>query len=420
MAMTISQKILAKACSEKKVQVDEIISAEVDKAMSHENAALVSKIFKSIGVKKVWDNERIIMLFDHRVPANTIKTANAHKIVREFVKQHDIKHFYDLRAGVCHQIMPEFGHVLPGELIAGTDSHTTTYGAFGAFSTGIGATEMAGVWATGELWLKVPPTLKIIIEGKFPKGVYPKDLILHVIGDRGASGASYKALEFYGKTMEDMSLSGRMTICNMCMEMDAKAGIVPPDKKTVDYLAPRSKTSYASIYGDDDAYYEEVLKYNINDLKPQIACPHRVDNVKSIDDVEHVKIDQAVLGSCTNGRIDDLRIAAEIIGNKEINKDVRFLIIPASTNIYLQALKEGLIESFIKAGGVVLNPGCGPCMGAHQGILADEEVAITTTNRNFKGRMGSISSKVYLASPATVAASALNGEITDPRRLMHD
>ncbi len=418
---TISEKVLARTGSKDTVTPGDIVSAKVDMAMSHDNAALVSKVFKTIGVEKVWDKNKIVIPIDHRAPANVIKTAEGHKSIREFVKEQQIPNFYDIRVGICHQIMPEKGHVSAGMLIVGTDSHTTTYGAFGAFSTGIGATEMAGVWATGELWLRVPDTYKINLTGKLPDGVYTKDIILYIIGDLRADGADYRAIEFYGDTVDNMSISERMTICNMSMEMGAKAAIVPPDDKTFEYLkGAGADDSFEAVYSDEDASYEKELNYDVADLEPQISCPHTVDNVKPLSEVKGTEINQALIGSCTNGRIDDLRIAAKILKGKTVHPDVRLIVIPASQDVFLEAMEDATIQTFVKAGGVILNPGCGPCLGAHQGIMAAGERAIASTNRNFKGRMGSPDSEVYLSSPATVAASAITGEITDPREFLKE
>ncbi len=392
--MTLAEKILSEKAGVK-AEAGDIVEAKIDKAMSHDNAALVIKKFKEIGAK-LWDASKIVIILDHRVPANTIKTAEGHKAIREFVKQNGIENFYDINYGICHQVMIEEGHVKKGMLIVGTDSHTTSYGALGAFSTGIGATEMASVWATGKLWLKVPETYKIVIKGSIPKGVFAKDIILHIIGELKADGANYKAVEFYG-IVEDFPLADKITMSNMSMEMGAKA---------------------AMFYGSNDGPYEKEFEFDISELTPQIACPHSVDNVKSIEDVEGKEINQAMLGSCTNGRIEDLRIAAKILKGKRIAKNVRMLVFPASMKVYKQALEEGLIKIFIEAGAVVMNPGCGPCLGAHEGVLASGEVAIASTNRNFRGRMGSKEAEVYLASPASVAAAAIEGKITDPRKYL--
>jgi len=388
--MTLAEKILSEK-SGTKATAGDIVEASIDKAMSHDNAALVIKKFKEIGAK-LWDANKVVIILDHRVPANTIKTAEAHKTIRQFVNKNGIKNFYDINYGICHQVMIEEGHVKKGMLIVGTDSHTTSYGALGAFSTGIGATEMASVWATGKIWLKVPETYKINVVGKLPSMVFAKDIILHIIGRLKSDGANYKACEFYG-IVENMPLADKITISNMSMEMGAKAAL---------------------FNGSNDGPYKKEFEFDVSSLMPQIACPHSVDNVKPVNDVNE-EIDQAVLGSCTNGRIEDLRIAAKILHGKKIAKNVRMLIFPASMKIYRQALEEGLIKTFIDSGAIVMNPGCGCCLGAHQGVLAGGEVAISSTNRNFRGRMGSKDSKVYLASPATVAASAIKGKITDPR-----
>jgi len=411
---TIAEKILSRAAGHS-VSADDIISARVDRAMSHDNAALVWKNFKSLGVDKVWDSEKIVIPIDHRVPANNIKAAEGQKTIREMVKLQRIKYFYGINTGICHQIMPEKGHVRPGWLIVGTDSHTTTYGAFGAFSTGIGATEMAGVWATGELWLRVPNTIKINVSGVLPKGVYPKDVILHIIGDISAEGANYRAVEFYGDTMENMSISGRMTVSNMSMEMGAKAAIIPPDKKTFDWLRPRVDGEVEGVYADADAVYEREIEYDVSALEPQVARPHTVDNVSPVSDVAGKHLDQVFIGSCTNGRTEDFEVVARILEGKKIHPDVRLIVGPASYEVYLESIEKGYIQTMIKAGAVIINPGCGPCLGAHEGIMASGERGLSTTNRNFRGRMGSPESELFLASPATAAASAITGEITDPR-----
>ena len=415
--MTISEKILARSSDKDKVEPGEIIDAKVDMAMSHDNAALVSKVFNEIGVKNVWNPSKIVVILDHRVPANNIKAAEAHKRIREFIKRQGIKHFYDAGEGICHQVMIEKGHARPGMLVVGTDSHTTTYGAIGAFSTGIGATEMAAVWATGKLWLKVPETIRINISGNLPKLVTSKDIILHIIGKIKSDGANYKAIEFYGETIDKMSVESRLTISNQSMEAGAKAAIIPPDSKTIEYVKSRTKEGFDIVKADNDANYEEILDFDVSNLEPMVACPHTVDNVKPVREVAGLEINQAVLGSCTNGRLEDLELAAKIIDGKNVHKNVRMIVVPASREIYLKAIEKEIIQRFVKAGAMVINPGCGPCLGAHQGILASGERAITSTNRNFRGRMGSPDSEIYLASPATVVASAIRGEITDPRDL---
>jgi 3-isopropylmalate/(R)-2-methylmalate dehydratase large subunit len=415
MAHTIAEKVLMRASGSKKLEPGEIVNARVDVAMSHDNAALVSKVFGEIGVPKVWDADRIVIPIDHRVPANNIKTAEGHLKIRNFVKKQGIKHFYDVKEGVCHQIMPEHGHALPGQLIVGTDSHTTTYGALNAFSTGIGATEMAAVWATGELWLKVPETFRIILDGTLGEHVFSKDVILQIIGDMTAEGANYASIEYYGKAVEQMSVGSRMTITNMSMEMGAKAAIMEADKKVAEYLKDRTQAKLSPVTADKGAPYAKDLRYDVSKIGPKVACPHAVDNVKDVKEVAGIPIHQAVLGSCTNGRVEDLKAGARMLSGKSIHRDVRLIVAPASRQVYLEAMEEGLIQTFVKAGGIVINPGCGPCLGAHEGILAAGENCISSTNRNFQGRMGDTASNIYLASPATVVASAVRGVITDPR-----
>jgi len=413
--MTIAEKILARASDKKSVKPREIVTAKISVAMSHENADVVLRAFKEIGVEKVWNPERIVLLFDHRIPAESEKTALTHQRIRKFAKEQHIKYFFDMKEGICHQILPENGLSRPGEVMVGTDSHTTTHGAFGTFATGIGATEMAGVWATGELWFMVPESIKISVAGKFKRYVSAKDLILSIIGQIGAAGADYQAVEFCGETIGSMSIASRMVLTNLSMEMGAKAAFVVPDEKTIRYVKQRTDEDFVAFLPDKNAQYSQTVDINVDDMKSMIACPHAVDNVKPVRDVAGKKIDQALIGSCTNGRLEDLEVAAEILEGKRAHPEVRLLVIPASRRVYLQALKKGYIETFIKAGALVLNPGCGPCLGAHQGLLAPDEVCISTTNRNFKGRMGSSESYVYLASPATVARSSVTGVITEPQ-----
>ncbi len=410
--MTIAEKILARASGKPLTEPHEIVTAKIDVAMSHENADVVLRAFKEIGVEKVWDPERIVILFDHRIPAESEKTAATHQRIRAFVKEQHIKHFYDLREGICHQVLPENGHSRPGDVMVGTDSHTTTHGAFGTFASGIGATEMAGVWATGELWFMVPESMRIKVTGMFPKYVSAKDLILHIIGKLGAAGADYKAVEFFGETISNMSIASRMVLTNLSMEMGAKVAIVVPDEKTITYVVQRTNHEFTTLLPDPDAEYAQEIHIDVTDLKSMVACPHAVDNVKPVSEVAGKRINQALIGSCTNGRLEDLAVAAEILHAEKVHPEVRLLVIPASRQVYLAAIEKGYIETFIKAGALVLNPGCGPCLGAHQGLMAPGEVCISTTNRNFKGRMGSSESFVYLASPATVAQSAITGEIT--------
>ena len=420
--MNIIEKILANASGKREVSPGEIIEASIDAAMIHDlTGPLAIKSFRKIGAKKVWDNQRIVVILDHIVPASSVISANLHRIVRNFVEEQNIENFYDVgRGGVCHQVMPEKGHVRPGEVIVGADSHTCTYGAFGAFATGIGSTEMAAVFVTGKLWFRVPEVIKVNVTGKLQKLVTPKDLTLNIVGKIGADGAIYKGLEFSGSTIRDMSVDGRMVLCNMAVEMGAKAGIIEPDEKTLDYVKARTDKTIKPVKSDPDAAYEKVLDVDVSDLEPQVAVPHSVDNVKQVSEVEDIEVDQAFIGSCTNGRLEDLRSAARVLKGKRIAGGVRLVVIPASQEIYLNALNEGLIKTFMEAGATIGNPNCGPCLGGHMGILAEDEVCISSSNRNFVGRMGSTKSYVYLASPATVAASAITGKITDPRRLKEE
>jgi len=417
MGLTFAEKLLASKVGRETVQPGQIVEVTPDVAMSHDNAGLVIRQFKQIGVKRVWDPSKIVIPLDHRVPAESTKTANAHKSIREFVKEQGISDFYDIREGVCHQVLVEKGHVLPGMLALGTDSHTTSYGCVGAFGTGIGATEMAAVWATGKIWLRVPESIRVDLRGRFQRMVFPKDFILFLVGRLGAEGANYCSVEFHGPSMADIGVPGRFTMCNLSMEMGAKNAVVPVDAVTIQFLKGLGFTTGKAFLPDPDAQYVRRESFDISELVPQIACPHAVDNVKSVDKVEGIRIDQAVLGSCTNGRIEDLREAASVIEGKKIHPDVRMLVVPASRSVLLEGIKTGVITTLLEAGCVLVNPGCGPCLGAHEGILADGEVCIASTNRNFKGRMGGAGSEVYLASPATVAASALKGRITDPRKV---
>ncbi|MCX6558287.1 MAG: 3-isopropylmalate dehydratase large subunit [Candidatus Aminicenantes bacterium] len=427
MGMTMVEKILAKATNQAAVKAGDVLEPGVDMAMSHENGALVINQFREIyqdtGLEaKVWDPSKIAIIFDHRVPAESSKTAGNQKKIRDFVAKQGIAKFHDIRGdggGICHQILPEFGYVRPGSVVVGTDSHTTSHGALGAFSFGIGATEMAAVWTLGRvLNVEVPGTIKVVCSGKFKRHVAPKDLILHLVGKLTAEGANFKVIEFHGPAIEQMSTSGRLVICNMTVEAGATSGIVPPDEETVRYLKEEAGVNEKiDIFGPDaDAVYDQVIEINVSKLEPQIACPHTVDNVKTIKEVLGIKINQIVIGSCTNGRLDDLAIAAKILKGKKVATQTRMLIFPASTRIYLQALKKGYITTFMEAGAVVMNSGCGPCLGIHQGALADGDVALATTNRNFKGRMGNPNAEVYLCSPAVAAASAITGVITDPRK----
>ena len=461
---TISQKILARAAGLANVEPGDIIDAKVDLALSHESSRLAIKSFYAMfeGVKgkgyrvleaggkrgrsryisvldgrsqppapntlypkpytpvpRVWAPQRIVIALDHRAPADCEETAGVHRQIREFARRQRIRNLYDVGEGVCHQLLAEKGHVRPGALIVGADSHTVTAGAFGAFATGIGATELAAVWATGKIWLRVPETVRIGLKGRLQHSSGAMDLSLFLVGLLGAYGAEYKAIEYGGKGIRGLGIGPRMTICNMSVEMGAKAAIVEPDSVTMRFLGGTGHASKGNIVrADADAKYESELEVDLERIRPMVACPHGVDNVKDIDDVAGTSIQQAVIGSCTNGRLEDLRAAARILKGKKVNPGVRLIIVPASRAVLLAAIKDGTLKTLIKEGAVIENPGCGPCLGAHQGILAPGETCISTTSRNFQGRMGSPGASIYLASPATVAASALKGEIADPRKVV--
>ncbi len=415
MSMTMSEKILAKASNNKNVEAGEIVMADIDIAMVHDlTGPLTLEALKEINTDKVWDPEKIVIPFDHQVPADTLDAAKSHQVMREFVEKQGIKNFYDIYEGVCHQVLPEKGHVVPGEVVVGADSHTCTYGALGAFSTGIGSTDMSMVFATGQLWFKVPETIQFNISGEFQKNVTSKDLILHIIGNVGQDGARYKACEYAGETIRNMEMSDRMVLSNMAIEMGGKTGLIEPDKITENYLKGRTTKPYTEFSTDTDAASLEVIDVDVTDLEPQIACPNYVDNVKPVSEVEDVELDQVFIGSCTNGRLKDLREAAAVLKGHKIKDGVRTLVIPASRTIYQQALSEGLINIFVESGALVCNPCCGPCLGGHVGLISDGEVSLSTSNRNFKGRQGSPEGKVYLCSPKVAATSALTGHITKP------
>jgi len=415
MGMTLAEKILARASGRSSVRAGDYVVAEIDLAMIHEGMRGVYPILQEAGVKKLWNPEKVVSIIDHWVPAPTVEAAVHHQTVRRAVEEYGIRYAYGERAGICHQVLPEKGHVVPGDLIVGTDSHTVTYGAFGAAATGIGYSEMAYVLATGKLWFRVPETIQFRMEGDPGAGVMSKDLLLHIAGKYSAEVAQYKAIEFTGSTSRNMSLSSRMTMSNMSVELGAKFGFFQPDEKVAKFLEGRAKKNYYSILADPDADYENIYPVEASGLEPQVAFPHNIDNVKPISQVGRVKIDQAFIGSCTNGRMEDLRIAAQILSGKKVNPGVRLIMIPASWDVYREALKAGLLETLADAGALICNSTCGPCFGGHMGLLAPGEKCIASINRNFQGRMGSPESEVYLGSPATVAASAVEGVIADPR-----
>jgi 3-isopropylmalate/(R)-2-methylmalate dehydratase large subunit len=425
--MTIAEKILARAAGLPKLAAGDVVEPAVDLAMSHENSALVinqlDEMFAGTGLEvRVWDPAKIAIIFDHRVPAETATTATNQKKIREFVAQEGIEKFHDVRAdqgGICHQILPENGYVRPGMVIVGADSHTSTHGALGAMAIGVGATDMAAVWALGRLLnVEVPATIKVVVAGEFRPGVGAKDLILYLIGMISAEGANFRVIEFHGRAIRHMRTSGRLVLCNMSVEAGATCGIVPSDEETTRYLREEAGVtdSLNPMVPDADAAYEEVIEIDVTRLEPQVAKPHTVDNVAPVSEVEGVKIDQIVIGSCTNGRLDDLEAAAAILRGKKVAKGTRMLVFPASWRIWTEAMRMGYLADLAAAGAVIMNPGCGCCLGIHQGALGDGEVALSTTNRNFKGRMGNPNAFVYLASPLTAAVSALTGTITDPRK----
>ncbi len=415
---TMAEKILSRASGED-AEAGDLVIAEVDVAMVHDiTGPITVQRLEEMGVDRVWDPSRIVVLFDHQVPADSVEAAENHKMMREFVREQGIEHFYDVREGICHQVLPEKGHVRPGDVIVGADSHTCTHGALGAFATGIGSTDMAAVFATGRLWFRVPETYRVELVGEPPEGVYAKDVVLKVTGEVGADGATYMAIEYHGEVVENMSVSDRMCLCNMAIEMGAKTGLVPPDERTLRYVRERAGDEGRPVRPDPDARYEAELRLDVSDLDPQVARPSSPDNVVPVHEVEGIAIDQVFIGSCTNGRLNDLRVAAEILKGEEVHDDVRLIVIPASREVYSRALKEGILEVLHDAGALICPPTCGPCLGGHMGVLAEGERCLATSNRNFPGRMGHRESEVYLASPATAAASAIEGEITDPRRYL--
>ncbi len=418
---TLSEKIFSRA-SQREAHAGDFVMADIDRAMIHDiTGPLAVKGFYEIAGRdaKVWDPARIVMLFDHQVPADSLKAAENHILLRRFAQEQGILN-YDIFCGVCHQVMPEKGHVLPGDIIVGTDSHTCTYGAVGAFATGIGSTDMASIFATGKLWFMVPRTLQLMIDGRLPDKVTSKDVVLRVIGDIRADGANYLACEFKGEAAGRMSIPERMTVSNMAIEMGAKAGIFDTDETTIKYLEERIIDRQAIreriVRSDEDAAAEKK-HWNVDSLEPQVAMPHNVDNVLPISQVPEVRVDQVFLGSCTNGRFEDLRLASQMMKGEPVARGVRMIVVPASRVEYMKCLKAGLVEKFIEAGAMVESACCGPCMGGSFGLLGAGERCLSTSNRNFVGRQGSPKAFVYLASPATAGASAITGYITDPREV---
>ena len=418
MTMTLVEKILARKAGKKFVKPDEIVEVSVDRAMIHDalGAHTIAR-FRELGMEKVWDPARIVVVLDHYVPNKDIDTAKKCLNIKKFVVEQDIENYYEVgKGGIAHQVLVEKGHVLPGTILVGVDSHTTTSGVVGAFATGIGVDEMAAVFKTGRLWERVPGTIRINIEGKLVPPIMSKDLMLLVLKKLGVSGALFKSLQYTGTTIRQMSMAGRMVLTNMAIESGATNGIIEPDQKLVDFLKGRTTQPFELVQSDQDAEYTETLEFHADDIKePLVAVPPKPSNAVGVTEVGGTRIDQAFIGSCTNGRLEDLRIAAKILKDRKVDKLTKVIVIPASQEVLKAALEEGLISIFVEAGAVVGPPTCGPCMEAHMGILGPGEVCISTANRNFQGRVGDTTAKIYLASPATVAASALKGKISDPR-----
>jgi len=417
--LTLAEKVLAAHSGRDKVSPGEFINVRVDLVLSNDiTAPLAIKEFQRLGINKVYDPKKVVMVPDHFCPNKDILSAEQAKLMREFARQYDLIYFEVGRMGIEHVLLPEQGLILPGEVVVGADSHTCTYGALGAFATGMGSTDIAVAMATGEIWMKVPQTIKLVYHGKLGRWVGGKDLILYTIGDIGVDGALYSVMEFTGEAIDALPMDGRFTMANMAIEAGAKAGIFRVDNKTKEYVKDRANRSYKVYESDASAEYAKVIEYDVSKLEPQVALPHLPSNVKSASQVVDIKIDQVVIGSCTNGRLNDLRLAASILKGRQVSHDVRCIVIPGTQQVYLDALHEGLIEAFIKAGAVVSTPTCGPCLGGYMGVLAAGERCVSTTNRNFIGRMGSPKSEVYLAGPAVAAASAILGKISSPEEIM--
>lgn len=415
MGKTIAEKILG-AHAKKELSAGDFAICKVDFTFGQDGtSAIIIDRIKELEVENL--NAKFCMVIDHSAPSPSEGVSRVHKKMRDFAKEYRTN-LFDIGCGVCHQVIPESGEILPGDLVLGADSHTCTYGALGAFATGVGSTDLAIALATGKNWFKVPETIKIMVSGKIPKGIFAKDIILHIIGRVKAGGATYKAVEFYGPVIDKLDMDGRFTISNMAVEMGAKCAFFPQDKKTIDWLKKRALRKIKAVVSDKDADYESILKFDISKLKPQVSIPHSVDNVASVDELKKIKIHEAYLGTCTNARLTDFKVAAKILKGRKVASGLRFIVAPSSREVYLDSLKLGIIDIFIKAGAVIVAPGCGPCVGTHNGIPADGEVVISTANRNFKGRMGNPNAFIYLASPATVASSTIRGYICDPREFL--
>jgi 3-isopropylmalate/(R)-2-methylmalate dehydratase large subunit len=418
--MTIAEKILASHAGEDVVRPGQLVNARVDLVLGNDITAPVAiQEFIKTGVKQVFDRDRIALVPDHFTPNKDIKSAEQSKLLREFAREQQITYYFEVgRMGIEHALLPEEGLTLPGEIIIGADSHTCTYGAVGALATGVGSTDMGAAMALGETWFKVPATMQFTIRGQLQPWVSGKDLILYIIGKIGVDGARYRSMEFYGSAVTALSMDSRLSMCNMAIEAGAKCGIIPPDETTLAYVKPRAKREFTPVWADKDAEYEEAYVYEAQDIEPQVAFPHLPENTRGISEVGEVRLDQVVIGSCTNGRMEDLRIAAEILRGKKIHRDIRLIIIPGTQDIYRQAMHEGLVDIFLDAEAVFSTPTCGPCLGGHMGVLAAGEKALATTNRNFVGRMGHPKSEVYLSNPAVAAASAVTGKISSPKEVL--
>jgi homoaconitate hydratase family protein len=417
--MTIAEKILAAKSGKSSTSPGEIVDAYPDLVMSHTATWRSASVMQRVGATRLYDPDRLAIVLDHISPAKTEKYAADQQTSRTFARKYGIQKFFDIDAGIAHLVLMEAGHVKPGDLIVGTDSHCTIYGSLGALGTGIGYTEVASVWITGKLWMKVPRSVKMVLNGRFRDGVYSKDLMLYLIGSLGADGCSYKSVEFYGASLPDLSVSERMTMTNLAMEMGVKCAFFPPDEKTSEYLKGRLQDSsqYRPVFADADAVYEREIRTDLAELQPMVACPHEVQNTKPIGEVAGTHIDQAFLGSCANAKYEDLAVAAKILKDRKIHPGVRLIVTPGSKEILLEAMNTGVLQTLLESGGLVTNPGCGACAG-DGGMLADGEVCLSSANRNFLGRMGSNKSQVYLSSPATLAASAIRGVISDPREFL--
>jgi 3-isopropylmalate/(R)-2-methylmalate dehydratase large subunit len=419
MAMTMAEKILAAHAGAEFVEPGQFVDVKVDVVLANDiTAPIAIREFDRIGVEQVFDRDRVIMVPDHFTPNKDIQSAEQCKMLRDFSRRQNLTHYFEVgRAGIEHVLLPEQGLVLPGDVVVGADSHTCTYGALGAFATGMGSTDIAVVMATGKIWMKVPETIKFVYHGRRREWVGGKDLILHTIGLIGVDGARYQAMEFSGEAVDDLSMAGRFTMSNMAIEAGAKAGLFAFDEKTQAYVEPRARRPYTAYEGDGDARYAQVIEINVSELEPQVAFPHLPSNVRPLSQAGEIPIDQAIIGSCTNGRLGDLQVAAQVLRGRKVHPYVRCIVIPGTQAVYLEALGQGLIETFVEAGAAVSTPTCGPCLGGHMGVLAAGERCVSTTNRNFVGRMGHPESEVYLASPAVAAASAVLGRIGRPAEI---